>query len=123
MVDMQNDLVKIRQSYAEISATQKRMEKQREQAEKVAEEWYKRAQLALQKGDEELAREALSRKQQQISTAEALTQQINTQATAIDKLFNSMQALEAKITEAKSKKDQVRVLDNFLSSHIHVHSD
>jgi hypothetical protein len=61
--DMQNDLVKIRQSYAEISATQKRMEKQKEQASNLADEWYKRAQLALSKNDDELAREALSRRQ------------------------------------------------------------
>jgi phage shock protein A len=36
VVDMQNDLVKIRQSYAEISATQKRSEKQKEQTGKYS---------------------------------------------------------------------------------------
>lgn len=48
--DMQNDLVKIRQSYAEISATEKRMIKQKEAAETNAAEWYRRAQLALEVG-------------------------------------------------------------------------
>lgn len=52
--DMQKDLVKIRQSYAEVMATQKRMQRQKEQAEGLANEWYRRAQLALEKGDEEL---------------------------------------------------------------------
>ena len=70
MDDMQKDLVKIRQSYAEISATQKRAEKKREQAEKMSEDWYKRAQLALEAGDEELAREALSRRQIQLESIE-----------------------------------------------------
>ena len=60
--DLQKDLVKIRQSYAEVMATQKRMEKQRAAAEQLANEWLNRAQLALQNEDEELAREALSRK-------------------------------------------------------------
>ena len=64
--DMNGDLVKIRQSYAEVSATQKRMEKQKEQAQTNADEWYKRAQLALSKNDEELAREALSRRNTQL---------------------------------------------------------
>lgn len=54
--DMQKDLVKIRQSYAEVMATQKRMQRQKEQAEGLASEWYRRAQLALEKGDEELVR-------------------------------------------------------------------
>jgi phage shock protein A len=49
VIDMQNDLIKIRQSYAEVSATQKRMEKQLEQAQSAAADWYRRAQLALQK--------------------------------------------------------------------------
>lgn len=34
--DMQNDLIKIRQSYAEISATQKRMTNQKDNADKLA---------------------------------------------------------------------------------------
>lgn len=34
--DMQNDLIKIRQSYAEVSATQKRMTNQKENADKLA---------------------------------------------------------------------------------------
>ena len=41
VADMQTDLVKIRQAYAEISATHKRMEKQKEAADKMAVDWYK----------------------------------------------------------------------------------
>lgn len=103
--DMQNDLVKIRQSYAEISATQKRMEKQKEQATKMADEWYKRAQLALSKSDEELAREALSRRQIQVTVAEDLQKAMSTQSAAIDKLYASMTQLDAKILDAKRQKD------------------
>jgi phage shock protein A len=105
--DMQNDLVKIRQSYAEISASQKRMLKQKEQADGLANDWYKRAQLALQKSDEELAREALSRRQIQLDISTGLDKQLTMQTAAIDKLYNSMMALEAKITEAKREKDAI----------------
>jgi len=105
--DMQTDLVKVRQSYAEITATQRRLLKQKEQADALANDWYKRAQLALSKGEEGLAKEALSRRQQQIETAEGLQMQINVQAQAVDKLYEGMQALEAKILEAKSKKEQM----------------
>ncbi|CAM9812258.1 unnamed protein product [Laminaria digitata] len=99
--DMQKDLVKIRQSYAEVSASQKRMERQNVEAERLAKSWYDRAQLALQNGDEGLAREALARRQQQMDTSGSLNQQMGTQSEALEKLRDSMQQLEAKITEAK----------------------
>eukprot|EP00607_Mallomonas_marina_P009525 CAMPEP_0182417942 /NCGR_PEP_ID=MMETSP1167-20130531/2406_1 /TAXON_ID=2988 /ORGANISM="Mallomonas Sp, Strain CCMP3275" /LENGTH=259 /DNA_ID=CAMNT_0024591847 /DNA_START=227 /DNA_END=1006 /DNA_ORIENTATION=+ len=103
--DMQNDLVKIRQSYAEISATQKRLQKQKEQADNLAADWYRRAQLALEKGDEELAREALSRRQTQVKNSETIEGQLNLQDGAIKKLYSAMQELEAKILEAKRQKE------------------
>mmetsp|Transcript_37900 Transcript_37900/g.68261 ORF Transcript_37900/g.68261 Transcript_37900/m.68261 type:complete len:301 (+) Transcript_37900:186-1088(+) len=105
--DMQTDLVKVRQSYAEITATNRRLLKQKEQADALAEDWYKRAQLALSKGEEALAKEALSRRQQQTETAEGLGIQIEQQAQAVDKLYEGMQALESKILEARSKKEQM----------------
>ena len=103
--DMQEDLVKVRQSYAEISATQKRLERQKEQADNLAADWYRRAQLALEKGDEELAREALSRRQTQVVSSDSIKKQMDTQEVAISKLFSSMQALESKILNAKREKD------------------
>mmetsp|Transcript_3470 Transcript_3470/g.7942 ORF Transcript_3470/g.7942 Transcript_3470/m.7942 type:complete len:298 (-) Transcript_3470:196-1089(-) len=105
--DMQKDLVKIRQSYAEVTATQRRLLKQKEQADALGADWYNRAQLALQKGNEELAREALSRRQQQVEAADAAKEQIDAQAESIDKLYEGMQMLESKILEAKSKKEQL----------------
>ena len=105
VTDMQNDLVKIRQSYADISAAQKKMEKQKEQATNLSAEWYKRAQLALSKNDEELAREALSRRQIQIVIVEDLDKSMLSQKNAIDKLYTSMTQLDVKIVEAKRQKD------------------
>ena len=106
VTDMQKDLVKIRQSYAEISATQKRFIKQKEQADTLAADWYRRAQLALQQGEEELAREALSRRQTQLDQSSKLEQQINAQTASIDKLYTSMTDLDQKILEAKQTKDE-----------------
>jgi len=105
--DMQKDLVGVRQSYAEVTATQRRLLKQKEQADALAEDWYSRAQLALQAGKEDLAREALNRRQQNVDTSKGLEGQIENQADSIDKLYEGMQMLEAKITEAKSKKEQM----------------
>lgn len=100
-------MVKIRQSYAEITATQRRLLKQKEQSDALAQDWYQRAQLALQKGNEGLAKEALTRRQQQLDAAAALQSQIDVQAASIDKLYEGMQMLESKIMEARSKKEQM----------------
>lgn len=104
--DMQKDLLKIRQSYAEVTASQRRLAKQRESAEVSAQDWYNRAQLALRKGNEGLARAALTRRQEQLDVVQGLTSQMDVQGAAIDKLYEGMHTLEAKILEAKQKKEQ-----------------
>lgn len=103
--DMQSDLLKIRQSYSDVSGAQKKMEKQRDTALNLSAEWYKRAQLALSKNDEELAREALSRRQIQIVLIEDLDKTMAVQKNAIDKLYTSMTQLDSKINEAQRQKD------------------
>jgi len=105
--DMQTDLVKIRQSYAEVTASQRRFVKQKDAADTMADDWYKRAQLALENGNDELAREALTRRQQQIDAALALQDQIDVQNASIDKLYEGMQVLETKIMESRAKKEQM----------------
>uniref|UniRef100_A0A7S1YG23 PspA/IM30 family protein n=1 Tax=Grammatophora oceanica TaxID=210454 RepID=A0A7S1YG23_9STRA len=105
--DMQSDLVKVRQSYAEITATQRRLLKQKEQADALAADWYKRAQLALEKGNDPLAKEALTRRQKSLDQSQGLQEQIDVQAASIDKLYEGMQTLEAKILESKAKKEQM----------------
>jgi phage shock protein A len=105
--DMQKDLVKVRQAYAEVSASSKRMQEQGKLAESEAAKWYSRAQLAIEKGEDELAREALTRRQQQLEMADSLKEQCEAQQGSITSLYESMKELEAKMAEAKAKKDQI----------------
>ena len=65
------------------------------QAESV--KWYSRAQLALEKGEEDLAREALARRQQQLELADSLKGQVEGNANSITSLYDSMKELEAKV--------------------------
>lgn len=105
VLDMQEDLIKLRQSVAQAIATQKRTERQATQSERTANEWYQRAQLALQKGDDSLAREALTRRKSYQETADALKGQLSQQNSVVAKLRQNMMTLESKISEAKTKKD------------------
>lgn len=103
--DMQQDLIHLRQAVAQAIATQKRTERQASQAESVAQEWYNRAQLALAKGDENLAREALTRRRSYQETAKAMQAQLGQQKEVVTKLKDNMRTLECKISDAKTKKD------------------
>ncbi len=105
VADMQEDLIRIRQAVAQAIATQKRTERQCSQAQSTADEWYRRAQLALQKGDEQLAREALTRRQSYAETASSLDTQIVQQRDVVAKLKQNMGTLERKLADARSKKD------------------
>lgn len=104
-LEMQENLVLLRQGVAQAIATQKRTERQAAAAQSQAEEWYRRAQLALQQGNETLAREALTKRQAYKETATALSNQIEQQNQVVVKLKQDMRSLELKIAEVKTKKD------------------
>jgi phage shock protein A len=106
--DMQNDLVRVRQTYAEVTATQRRLASSKRHLESQAEDWYQRAQLALKKSNDGLAREALARREALLNQAKGIQDQIDAQAGNIDNLYEGMGTLERKIMEAASKKNQLK---------------
>lgn len=105
VVEMQHDLIQLRQAVAQAIATQKRTERQAAQSQATAEEWYRRAQLALQKGEDTLAREALTRRKSYQDTAAAMTEQIQQQSGIVSQLKQNLVKLESKLSDARTKKD------------------
>ncbi|AII50248.1 membrane protein [Synechococcus sp. KORDI-52] len=108
VADMQADLVKLRQAVALAIASQKRLSNQADQAAAQSKTWYERAELALKKGEESLAREALTRRKTFQETASSLTAQVLAQSGQVESLKKSLVALEGKIAEAKTKKDMLK---------------
>ena len=108
IIDMQEDLVQLRQAVARAIATQKRTEQQYNKNQQDANTWQQRAQLALSKGDENLARQALVRKKSSGDTAASLKQQLDQQSAQVETLKRNLIALESKISEAKTKKDMLK---------------
>jgi phage shock protein A len=100
-------LIKVRQAYAAATASQRRLQREKDQVEAVASNWYNRAQLALKSSHEGLAREALARRQAALAKADTLQGQMDRQGVAVEKLYVAMHALEAKIREAASTKEQL----------------
>ncbi|MFZ4639557.1 MAG: PspA/IM30 family protein [Nodosilinea sp.] len=105
MDDMQNHLIQLRQAVAQAIATQKRTERQSVQARSLAQEWYNRAELALKNGEEDLARQALGRRQSYLESAEMMTTQVSQQQHVVTQMKENVRQLEYKIAEAKTQKD------------------
>ncbi|MTJ10503.1 PspA/IM30 family protein [Anabaena sp. UHCC 0204] len=104
-MEMQENLVQLRQGVAQAIATQKRTERQAAAAESQSEEWYRRAQLSLQQGNESLAREALTKRKFYQQTATTLISQIQQHKDVVSKWKQDMRTLELKLAEVKTKKD------------------
>jgi phage shock protein A len=108
ILEMQEDLVQLRQGVAQTIAAQKRSEKQYNDAQNEINKWQRNAQLALQKGDENLARQALERKKTYTETSGALKASLDTQSTQVETLKRNLIQLESKISEAKTKKEMLK---------------
>jgi phage shock protein A len=108
VIDMQENLVQLRQAVAQAIAAQKRTETQLRQNLDESNKWQQRAQLALTKGDEGLAREALQRKKGYADTTTILQTQLEQQTTQVNALKKNLIQLESKISEAKTKKNMLK---------------
>uniref|UniRef100_A0A7N0U6J5 Uncharacterized protein n=1 Tax=Kalanchoe fedtschenkoi TaxID=63787 RepID=A0A7N0U6J5_KALFE len=108
VLEMNQDLAKMRQATAQVLASQKQLENKYMAAQKATEDWYRRAQLALAKGEEDLAREALKRRKSYADNANALKTQLDQQKAVVDNLVSNTRLLESKIQEARSKKQTLQ---------------
>ena len=105
VLDMNNQLVEAKKQVASSIADEKRLFKQAEQEQANAAEWERRAMMALRAGNEELAKEALSRKKEHDQLAETYKDQWTKQKNAVDQLKKALRMLNDKIEEAKRKKN------------------
>jgi phage shock protein A len=105
LVDMKTQLVEAKKQVAVAIADEKRLKKQYETEAAKALEWEKKAMLAIKAGDDNLARAALARKSEHEEVAETLRQQWEAQKASVEQLKNALRGLDAKIEEAKRKRN------------------
>ena len=70
-----------------------------------AEQWQRKAGAALNAGDEDLARQALSRKLQAQKLADSYKQQYESQDQQVEELQDALVKLEQRISEARAKRE------------------
>ncbi|MEA5535927.1 PspA/IM30 family protein [Crocosphaera sp. XPORK-15E] len=104
IAQMEQELIAMRRALAEAIATHKSAERQLARYEAAANKWYERAELALEKGNEVLAREALLNRQSYQQQAQTIQNQLGQQTQIIQKVKHDLRQLEQKYSEAKAKK-------------------
>jgi phage shock protein A len=103
--DMTNQLGEAKKMVALSIADEKKLEKQTQQELATAAEWERRAMLAVRAGDDNLAKEALARKKEHEALGEQFKDQWQKQKASVEQLKLALRALNAKIEEAKRKKN------------------
>ena len=105
ILDMQNQLLQVKTQVAIAIADEHLLEKkQKEYEEKVA-EWTRKAELAVDKKQDDLARAALQRVESYRELTEGFAQQVSDQKAQVENLKTALRQLEQKLAEAQAKAD------------------
>ncbi|MBA3318555.1 MAG: PspA/IM30 family protein [Gemmatimonadales bacterium] len=105
IVDMKTNLAKAKQQVASAIADEKKLQSDAETMKKQAEDWERRAMLAVQEGRDDMAKQALGRYNEQMQGAQQLHETWLRHKAETEALKLSLRQLNDKIEEAKRKKN------------------
>ncbi|NBF40825.1 MAG: PspA/IM30 family protein [Spirochaetes bacterium] len=103
--DMNKQLIESKKSVASAIADEKKLERQINQTRAQSAQWEQRAETAVRAGEDELAKEALLRKQELDGHAEEYEKQRAQQHDSVEKLKVALRALQQKLEEAQRKRN------------------
>ena len=105
ILDMQNQLMQVKTQVAIAIADQHVLDKkQKENEDKVA-EWMRKAELAVGKNQDDLARASLQRVESYRELSQGFAEQLTDQKAQVENLKTALRQLEAKLAEAEGKAD------------------
>ena len=107
ILDMENQLLQVKTQVAIAIADEHLLEKKQKENEEKISEWTRKAELALDKKQEDLARAAIERSLQYKQMTESFTQQVNDQKLQVETLKTALHKLQAKLEEARAKSDML----------------
>ena len=105
ILDMQNQYIQVKTQVAIALADQHLLEKKKQENQEKHAEWLRKAELAVEKKQDDLARAALDRAMSFQQMAGNFDEQIADQKTQVELLKNALTGLENKISEAQGKCD------------------
>ena len=126
--EMEETLVEVRTASARAIADKKELERRRERLQDEAADWERKAELAVSKGRDDLARAALVEKSKAEDVATALAAELTTLDGALAKLNDDIHALQQKIKDARARQKAILVRGKAAQTrlgvrrHLHDHS-
>jgi len=105
ILDMENQLVQVKTQVAIAIADQHLLEKKQNENEQKIVDWNRKAELAVSKNQDDLARAAIERSLQYKQLAASFGQQVADQKLQVETLKNALNKLQQKLEEARSKSD------------------
>lgn len=102
VLDMENQLLQVKTQVAIAIADEHLLNKKKAEQEQLAAEWRRKAELAVQKGHDDLARAALERALSHDQLVKGFTEQAEDQKTEADSLRQALHKLDQKLTETRA---------------------
>lgn len=121
LMQMRQQLVEAKREVAVAIADEKRLRALLEAELEQVREWERRAAMAVQKGDDDLAREALRHKADHEQIAIGYKKQWDAQQASTENLKNALRALSQKIDEAARKKNLLIARQKRATAQKHIH--
>ena len=118
--EMEDTLVEVRSSSARTLADKKDLVRQIERFEKEVIDWQAKAELALSKDREDLARAALMEKKKCAENAESLNNELNNIEDHIAKLQEDISQLQDKLSDAKNRQKAILIREKTAQSRLKV---
>jgi len=105
ILDMENQYLQVKTQVAVSIADQHMLEKKLTENQDTGKDWMRKAELAVDKSEDDLARAALDRYQTSLRLTQSYREQVDDQKAQVETLKGALQKLEQKLDEAKSKRD------------------
>jgi len=105
IIEMNEQLIESKKAVAMAIADEKKLEREKDNQFSQSKEWERKAMLAVTNGIDDLAKEALLRKQEYDNAAAEYQKQWEAQKISVDQLKESLRELQNKIEEAQRKKN------------------
>ena len=105
ILDMQNQLLQVKTQVAIAIADQHLLEKKQKENQEKSADWVRKAELAVDKKDDDLARAAIERSLSYKSLGGNFADQVADQTVQVENLKSALHKLEQKLAEAQAKSD------------------
>lgn len=120
--EMEDTLVEVRSAAARAIADRKELERRITYTQHEADEWQRRAELAVNKGRDDLAKSALAEGRRLGDAMEVLNEQLKEVKLGLDKLNDDIGALQAKLADAKNRQKALQMRHNTAAHRLNVRS-